>query len=131
MGLVDNVKAAAEIAQKVGSIELYRQLLEVQQAAMELTEKNAALFREVTNLKDQLRERDERERLGIDLEFTGNVYVRKGDTTRAAYCPKCWDVDRKLVHLLRAGAAFKCINCNQSWLSPQARSEVRIGSFER
>jgi hypothetical protein len=108
MGLIDTVRDAAELVQKADNIDLLRQLLKVQQEAMALLEENRAL-------KEQLRERDERERLTAQLVYRDNAYwLRDGEKERA-YCLRCWDADRKLVTLLVGDGTYSCLNCGKRW----------------
>jgi len=112
MSMMDTVRDAVELVQKLDNIDLLRQLLKVQQEAMALFEENLAL-------KQQLRERDEQERLGADLVFRDDAYWRGDDATRA-YCTRCWDVERKVVTLRSSPRTHTCPNCNKWWGRPSA-----------
>ena len=90
MGIYDVVKDAAKAAQKADNIELYKQLLDVQQMALDMQEKQQRQNNRIQELED------ENKQLKAELEEQGNfvldqaVYWQKDDTARRQpYCPSC------------------------------------------
>src|SRR5262249_16348897 len=108
-----------EIAQKIDNIELYRQLLEAQQEALRLVERNAALLEENVALKGQLRERDGRDQLQAELVFRDNALWRGEDETRA-YCVHCWEAEHKLITVASSRHTHHCPHCDKRWSRPSA-----------
>ncbi len=55
------------------------------------------------------------------LQYRKPFYYKKGDDQ--PYCARCWDVDRKAVHLVgptqdsEGNEAFRCPQCKILWLS--------------
>ena len=95
MGLLDNIKSIASTVQKIGNIELYRQILDLQSEAMGLLEQKAALEEENRSLREKLQVRSE-------LKFEHNAYWRRdpeSGSEEGPYCSNCWDTRQSLVRL--------------------------------
>lgn len=108
MGILDTLKEAVGLIQKVDNIDLYRRMLELQTQVYSLVEENRAL-------KERLTVREQ-------LTFKGNAYWM-GDS--GPFCSRCWDVEWKLVriHASRAGIVPSCVNCATSVSDPNAAPE--------
>lgn len=108
MDIIDALKKAAEMAQKVDNIELYRQLIDLSEQARGLqTEvkrlegENAALRRQRDLTEWIIRHRD--------------PYISlAGDTVGLRYCTHCWDTAEQLVQLQcnDFNATFECPHCH-------------------
>jgi hypothetical protein len=120
MGMFETLRSAAEVAQKIGNIELYRQLLEAQQTALELADENR-------QLKEQLRQRDERDRVQADLVFDDAAYRLRSEPNGPFYCPACWVTHKQLVPLvsLPDSALHRCVRCDKRWPRPSTAENVR------
>lgn len=91
MGFFDAFKDIMNMAQKVGNIELYRQLLDLGAQALELQAEVVNLREENTNLK-QVNE------IEADVEYHVDAFVtRTTDEKPIKYCAACWVDKRKLV----------------------------------
>jgi len=54
MGAIDNVKEVAKLVKKLGNMELYQQILDLQGEIMDLTQANRELRENVQKLEDKL-----------------------------------------------------------------------------
>jgi hypothetical protein len=111
MGLVENLKDAADIAQKIGNIELYRKIVELEGEVIELTRKLRLLEDQNENLNRALEVKKE-------VTYNAPFYYAKGEQN--PYCSKCWELDKKLVHISRgihmsSGYTYSCPNCKNTF----------------
>lgn len=102
MGVLDTLKEAVGLIQKVDNIDLYKQMLELQTQVI-------ALFEENRTLKDRLATRDQ-------LTFKKNAYWM-GD--EGPFCSRCWDAESKLVRLhVQAQTTPRCPSCTRLAVNP-------------
>lgn len=93
MSIVDNIKDVANIVRKADNIDLYRQILDLQQEALELVEEN-------NNLKTELQEIRKSTDIQEKLVFEDNSYfIRDEYRNDGPYCTTCWDYEGKLVRM--------------------------------
>ena len=93
MSIIDNIKNIADVVRKAGSIDLYRQILDLQQEALELVEENPRLKNEINKLIKNAE-------IDKELIFKDNYYYNKGeDGQEGPYCSNCWDNERKLIRV--------------------------------
>src|SRR5262249_8446438 len=107
MGIVETLKKATEVAQAIGNLELYRDLLDARQALLEQTD-------EIGRLRDALRARDERDRVEQDLVFEDAAYRRKSEPSGPWYCHACWSGDGKLTPLVTFDGSHRCVRCSKT-----------------
>lgn len=96
MSLLDEIKSAAEIIQKADNIELYRQILDIQNEALGLTEDIKVLKQENQDLKNKFK-------IAGELIFKDNAYYiadEQGNIKSGPYCSCCWDDKKKLIRML-------------------------------
>ncbi len=93
MALLENLKEAALFAQKVGQLELYKQLLQAEDEVRDLT-------REKRRLEDKVEELERKARLKAAMIFKSPVYYQAGDAT--PFCPLCYEKDGLTLHLSQA-----------------------------
>jgi len=108
MGAIDNVKEVAKLVKDLGNMELYRQILDLQGEIMELTQVNRELQTKLTELENTLTQVGK-------MEFRSPFYYAEGDNV--PHCPRCWEVNRRPVHLTPprptvAGPEYNCPECN-------------------
>lgn len=121
MGMIENVKAAAKLAQQIGSIDLYQKILDLQAEALELVEQNATL-------KAELRELRETIVTDQSLTFEDNFYWRKAPEgpKDGPFCSACWDREKVLVRLQRVSNCYGCPCCGrvlgEGGIMPQPRT---------
>jgi hypothetical protein len=107
MSIIDNIKDALQIADKMHNMDLYKQLVALQTEILALTDENARLKQEVRSLNDRLVVKE-------SLVFRKNSYwIEKAGTEAGPYCSVCWDVDGRLVRELEGATAgsFYCAFC--------------------
>ncbi len=108
MSIIDRAKEIADLIKKLDDIELYRKIVELEGEIFELTRANRGLEDEVSELKQVLTASKE-------MRFKKPLYY-SGDDPQP-YCPKCWEVNKRAVHLFGpkgvAGRTyFTCPNCS-------------------
>ena len=106
MGLYEGIKDVAKIMQQADNIELYRQLLDLCEQALEMQNKINQLSSENAELKKKqdLEERIQRHQL---------LYLTlKDDADDFFYCSRCWDNDRKLIQMKKSQGEFICPKCH-------------------
>ncbi|QYJ78261.1 hypothetical protein [Shewanella acanthi] len=113
MSIISNAKEVAELVKKLGDIELYRKIVELEGEIIDLSRTNHALQIEVDELKKKVL-------LNKSLSFNAPFYYSEGDAT--PYCPKCWESEGKAVHLVNEGyhsdlnqTAFGCVPCKHTY----------------
>ncbi len=99
MGMIDTLKDAVRLVQKVDNIELYQTILQLQRDAMNLVAEKHALAEEIRGLRDQVRELQSKLAFSAKLIRRNDVYFSEADPE--PYCPQCWEVNRTPVHLAR------------------------------
>lgn len=108
MSIVENLKEIVSLVQKIDNIELLKNILSLQVEIQRQFEENVGLRQQVVELKEELRVKD-------SLRFdNGEYYLRKeGSSEDGPFCSTCWDVDRKLVRMVRGGMtdSFYCQYC--------------------
>jgi hypothetical protein len=109
MGLLENIKDAAELAKSLGNIDFYSQIVDLKDQVLELRDENR-------ELKEQNRRLRDSGEIDAELERSGNLYYRPTSDPAikpGPFCMTCWDTDRILVNVsLEAGYA-KCCKCRQ------------------
>jgi len=88
--------------------------MELREAVMELQEENAEQKRQIESLERQLA-------FNKSLRFESPFYFADGDPVR--YCPRCWEADRKSVHLpppmqVASGTRYDCVECDKMYIHP-------------
>jgi len=90
MGAISEIKEIGKFLQNVGNIELYQNLMEVQEKTLETMEKNIILKKENDELKEKLK-------LKEIMEFEDRAYWIKnknGNVEDGPFCPTCWDSEK-------------------------------------
>src|SRR5688572_8601623 len=100
MGILDTLKDAVGLMQKVDNIDLYKRMLELQTQVVSLVEENR-LLKEKLGTREQLR-------------FEKNAYWMKDN---GPFCSNCWDTKANLVrlHVAQANSVTspQCPACHQ------------------
>ena len=112
LGIIDNAKELADLIKKVGDVELYRKIVELEGEIIELTRQTRAQQEEIERLKSLLATKEK-------MVFRKPFYFLDGDPH--PYCPKCWEVDKITVHLdgpaeVIAGPRYDCPNCKTHFI---------------
>lgn len=82
MGVIENLKEAALVAQKVGQLELYRQIVQAEDEVRELTREKRRLDDTIQELQRKLKQR-------AAMQYRAPFYYQEGDAT--PFCPACFE----------------------------------------
>ena len=122
MSIISNAKEIAELVKKLGNVDLYRRIVDLEGEIIELSGENHALKERIAELEKNLK-------LRAELKFESGVYWRiDGQTKEGPFCQRCYDADGKLLRLHpqtadgydsrsnrvlpNAERYFKCFQCN-------------------
>jgi hypothetical protein len=114
MGIVDQIKELALLAQKVRNIELYEKLVSFQSDIVALQEENHDLRAKLQQLTEQL-----------NLQAKGIwenpfYWVKETEAKDGPFCQKCYDSDHKLIRLQDQGNdIWNCFNCKSYFYGPR------------
>jgi hypothetical protein len=112
MGVVENLKDAADLLRKAGQIELYKQISAAEDEVRELA-------REKRRIEDRVEELERALRFKEETVFKAPFYyLKQGDQT--PYCPHCWEKHRQAVHAIfgsenDTAAYWQCPACKQQY----------------
>ena len=108
MGAIENIKEIADLVKKLGDVELYRKIVELEQEIFELSRQNLDNKKEIEELKRLLSVKQ-------NIKFSKPYYFVEGDPE--PYCPKCWEVEKVLVHLTDTidRNFHHCPNCDKTF----------------
>ena len=107
MSLYDGIKDVANVVRKADNIELYQQLLDLGQIALDMQD-------EIRSLRQENYELKKKQDLDKDIVRHPENYVTiKSDDQQLKYCSVCWDNDRKLIQMksLDKGSSYYCHVC--------------------
>ena len=105
MGIADQVKEIAALAQEVHNVELYRKLVTFQADIVALQDDNFELHERVRTLQAKVNLREH-------LSFERNFYwLQNGNSKEGPYCPKCYNEDQEARRLLAEGSLRFCPSC--------------------
>ncbi len=109
MSIISNAKEIADLVKKLGNVDLYRKIVELEGEIIELTGENHALVGRVRELEQALKTKE-------SLVFLNNVYWLEDEETKdGPYCQRCYDADGKLVRLQPWGDTWACFECKQHY----------------
>lgn len=111
MSIISNAKEIADLVKKLGDIELYRKIVEIEGEIIELTRANHLLEVRVQELTSTLA-------LSTELTFKEPFYYAEGDLV--PYCPNCWETEKRATHLVNGGdfsgnTKFECVPCKHTY----------------
>jgi transposase-like protein len=98
----------ANLIKKVGDVDLYRKIVELEEEIIELTRQNRQLEEKVD---EQQRLLDIKGKMKWEMPF----YTMDGDDV--PYCPQCWEASEKTIHLRRMqeNNGWFCKNCKSTF----------------
>lgn len=114
MKIISDVKEIANLVQKMGNIDLYRKIVDLESDIVDLTSQKNDLERRVEGLTSALNQ-------SRAMTYRKPFYYTDPDET--AYCPKCWESDNKAIHLLgpeqwAGGPKYDCPQCHSVFHHP-------------
>ena len=113
MNPIDQVKELASLIKKVGDIELYRKIVELQDEVVKLSSRNFELEQKCSELETELNRKKK-------LRHERCLYFADNDPI--PFCPHCWETSEKPVHLFGpqaltrpGGEMWECHACNNDY----------------
>jgi hypothetical protein len=106
MSILDSAKEIADLIKKMGDIELYRKIVELEGEIIDITRTKRELEERCEKLDKQLS-------FGRTLTFRPPVYYAEGD--EIPFCPTCYETDHSAYHLIGPdtdSAGDVSYNCN-------------------
>lgn len=111
MGWFEAFKDVLTVAQKADNVDLVRQLLELNNQALEMQEEIRKLKQENVELR---KVQDLESRI---IRHSENFLTIEGESEDIRYCPVCWGNEHKLIQLLLYDGdycRFVCVNCKNN-----------------
>lgn len=94
MSIIDNAKEIASLIQKLGDIELYRKIVELEGEIVELT-------RERRQLEEKLSETTRSQAIIEKLRFSAPFYANEDGSE--LFCARCIETDRRAIQVAKQG----------------------------
>ena len=94
MSIIDNVKEIATLIQKLGDLELYRKIVELEGEIIEITREKRQIEERLATL---LRNQDIIQQLKLGSPFYVNTDCSE------LYCSRCIEYDRQAIHVVETG----------------------------
>lgn len=111
MSIIDNAKEIATLIQKLGDIELYRKIVELEGEIIELT-------REKRQLEEKLTDTRRSQEIIQHLHFDSPFYANADGSE--LYCARCIESDGRAIHIAKTGEREMR---RQVYLCPQCKSK--------
>ena len=120
MSIIDNAKEIADLVKKVGDIDLYRKIVELQAEVVQLSTRNFELEKKAKDLEDDLHRKQ-------SLAHVRLIYYADDDPI--PFCPRCWEIDNKLIHLFGpvkvtdpAVQFWQCLVCHYDYSAKEGEN---------
>jgi hypothetical protein len=112
MNVIESLKEAADLAKKLGNIDLYKKIVELEGDIIEVTRQKLHLELKVDELQKQIA-------LKSAMRFKEPFYYQQGDAV--PFCPRCCENDGRAVHVIfhyenDAESRWDCPQCKQEYL---------------
>lgn len=121
MNILDAIRLATELADKVRNVELKDALVTVKMEAVDLAEEAVRLRKENLELRDAAK-------LRAAMIWHDDLYWQKAsdDTEVGPFCPKCWGARQEANRLADAGGhRLRCSVCDHMPYKPGGRDAER------
>jgi hypothetical protein len=118
MGILQDSLQVMRIAARLANPELLERVTALNEQVVELSSKNVELQERAFGIDRELQQAYEKLRLIGEVERRDDFIYLKGET--APSCPRCFDVDRKIVHIIetrhpKIGIHPLCPECETSF----------------
>lgn len=124
MAIYDYIKDALVIASKAGNIDLYKQLLDIGQLALNLQDENAQLKLKITEL-ERISSFEEDVVRHLEPYYT---LKSDGENSDLYYCATCLGKDNKKIQMYYDGESqLSCPLCKASFSMTPKKKVQRIG----
>jgi len=118
MGIMDQFKDVVTLAQTVNNMPLLKEIMSLESEVLVLQEENRELKQSIRQLQQ---EADLKAKLVWEAPF---YWTKDGDHLDGPFCQKCWDSEKKPIHLTNEGRdVWKCHECKSRYPGP---SRTRI-----
>ncbi len=109
MGLWETSKNVLEAIKKVATVEVQQQVIDLQAGILEMQERLSTLQQENQDLLEKLT-------IAGTLDYKDGCYRRTSGSDQGPFCSRCWDAEKKLIHLTKTHDpnSMACNNCNHS-----------------
>jgi hypothetical protein len=124
LGIIENAKEVADLIKKIGDQELYRRIVDLQGEVVELTGKVVTLSQQLLDSQQKSTALEELLKVKGKMEKHGYFYFLGDDPD--GHCARCWEVDRKIVHI----ASIRHDKLGIQWTCPQCKTAYH-GSHRR
>jgi len=115
MSVVDDVGKIAELIKKIGDMELYKKILDLETEVRELT-------RDKRRSDDKVEELERTLKIKGELVFRENHYYLKNDEKEdGPFCSSCWDRDGKLIRIHNTVYGINCPVCAKERLTAKRK----------
>jgi len=98
MGLVETSLEVVKLATKIANPDLVQAATKANIEALEISGKNLELHKRLGELESKVKELEAKLFLVGEVFREGDYVFREGE--KGSYCSRCWDVDRKLIHII-------------------------------
>ena len=117
MGLVENIKDVAKIVQKSDNLDLYRQLINISEQALDQQNTINHLQEKIERLNKKLKNKEKIQRhpeLYLTIEGDDNII----------YCTHCCDNQEKLIQMRTTKGQFECPHCKSKGIFDKNEYEI-------
>ena len=90
MELIDRIKERTSLVQKIGDVDLYRKIVELQAEIVKLSTKNFELEKTCFDFREKFAQKS-------NLRHARQLYYLESDPI--PFCPRCWETTEKMIHL--------------------------------
>jgi hypothetical protein len=94
MSIIENTKEIAELVKKLGDIDLYKRIVELEGEIIELSRQKWQLAQKVDEL-------EKKTALKAAMRFQQPLYFQDSDAV--PFCPTCYETGERAIHLLDYG----------------------------
>ena len=103
MSIITDTKEIVDLVKKLGEVELYRKIVNLEEEIYQLSRENRDCRERVDELETALAFQGE-------LTFRAPMYYAIGDDV--PYCPNCWEGDDRAIHMiLWPSGDYHCPQC--------------------
>lgn len=124
MGLIENAKEIADLVKKIGDVELYRKIVELEGEIINLSRRLHQVETENDGLKQSLTTKQ-------SLQFEEPFFI---SSEKQKCCAHCWQSEQKLVFVVgprrqvTGAIAYTCPTCFRVYTSSQGQWSVLAGA---
>lgn len=106
MDAIKLLKDVVTVAQKSNDIDMIQKVISAQQEVLNMQEELQVLREDNRKLKDL-------NTMSAKIKRYRNISVitLEEDDQKIMYCSNCWDSDKKIIQLMKAGDSYKCPAC--------------------